>query len=319
MQTYLKTKPVGIQLLLFLGMAFGIYMVINLLGAILYASIAGIDLSVLSNPKAWDYNDGRIKNLLRFLQTLQFFGLFVIPVFLFAYFSDPNPKRYLGLSAPSKNRYWIIGIAVMLVAIPMVQYTGLLNERLTGFFDPATQKWIKEMEAEANKIIKILLSERTPTELVLNIIFIALTAGIGEELFFRGILQRLFIRAFKNPWAGIIFTAFIFSAFHLQFLGFIPRFLLGIVLGAIYWYSGSLWPAIVAHFFYDAFWITVAYFNPQVIDNDTAIINEAQLAIWAAVSAVLTILLVWMMKKASTTSFAKVYEDDFKPKDEFSF
>ena len=162
-----------------------------------------------------------------------------------------------------------------------------------------------------------MLGKRTISELVTNIIFISLFAGIGEELFFRGVLQRLFIKAFKNPWAGIIVTAFLFSALHVQFFGFIPRFLLGILLGATYWYSGSLLVAIVAHFFYDAFFITWAYFQPQIIDDTSSTITEGTLqVVLALVSAALVALLVWVMKKNSTITYNEVYKNDHIPKHE---
>ena len=112
---------------------------------------------------------------------------------------------------------------------------------------------MKASEESAAKQIEFMLKRNTVQDLLLNLVLVAVFAGVGEELFFRGVLQRLFIKLFKNPWAGILVTAFIFSAIHFQFYGFIPRFILGILLGLIYWYSGSLWPAIIAHFAYDAF------------------------------------------------------------------
>jgi membrane protease YdiL (CAAX protease family) len=320
MQTYLKTRPAWIQLMLFLGMAFGLLMVISLIGIVIYSSNTGISFMELSNPDRWDLNNRETITSIRFMQTLQFFGLFVVPVFLFAYFSDPSPHQYLGLKQPNRTLFWIIGILLMIIAIPLVEYTGILNHKIP--FDANTQQWIKSKEEEANKMIRFMLSERTPKQLFLNLIFIALTAGIGEELFFRGILQRLFIRMFNSPWVGIILTAILFSAIHMQFMGFIPRVIMGILLGAIYWYSGSLWVAIFAHFFYDAILIVIAYFNPQILNSnaaDASIINTSSLAVLALISAILVALLLWQMKKASVTRYDDIYRDDFKPKDEFSF
>ena len=312
MQTYLKSRPVWVQLLLFIGLAFGIFMVLGLLGTIIYTSVTDTRLNDLMDL---DLTKPDTVHHLRFMQTLQFFGLFVIPVWLFAYFSDPSPAEYLGLRKPTAKRYWIYGVLAMMIAIPLVTYTGVLNQQIT--FDESTQQWIKSQEEAANKMIEYMLNRRTPWELFLNIIFIAVLAGVGEELFFRGVLQRLFIRAFRSPWAGIILTAIIFSAIHMQFLGFIPRVIMGIILGAIYWYSGSLWAAILAHFFYDAFLIVLTYFNPHLITEDPGEYPQSELAILAVVSAVLTGVIVWLMKKQSKTRYQVVYEND-KPKDPFS-
>src|SRR4051812_18773258 len=105
--------------------------------------------------------------------------------------------------------------------------------------------------------IQFMLKERTPAELAKNLLFILLFAGGGEELVFRGILQRMVIQKTQNQWMGFVLPAAFFSGIHFHFYGFFPRLFLGILLGAIYWYSGSLWVAILAHFLYDAAIIVV--------------------------------------------------------------
>jgi membrane protease YdiL (CAAX protease family) len=240
---------------------------------------------------------------------IQFLGLFLIPSLLFGYFSDPNPTQYLGLKSPFKSIYWLFGIIALLIAIPMIDYIGMLNQKIN--FGGDLQQWIKSSEQKAAKQTQALLSGRSPSDLIQNLIFIALFAGIGEELLFRGVLQRIFIKAFKNPWAGIILAAFFFSFFHFQFLGFFPRFLLGIILGALYWYSGSLWVAILAHFIYDGFIVTLLYFKPELAANaETALFNSPSMAIMALISAAAVGLLLWALKKFSSTSYRQVYEED---------
>ena len=309
MQTYLKTRPVWIQLLLFIGMAFGILMVLSLVGGAILSSLTGMSLFQMNNPAAWNPQDPRMLVMIRGMLLIQFLGMFLIPSLLFGYFSDPQPMKYLGLKAPSKAIYWVLGVLIMLVAVPMVEYVGQLNHGLP--FDPETRKWMQSMEDEAARTLQVMLGRATITDLLLNVVFIAAFAGIGEELFFRGIIQRLFIRSTKSPWMGIVIAAFLFSFFHFQFFGFIPRFLLGILLGAIYWYSGSLWPAIIAHFVYDAFFITLAYFNPALVTNtEASLVDKSYIAVAALVSTALVVLMVWMMKKASTTDYNEVYRDD---------
>jgi hypothetical protein len=144
----------------------------------------------------------------------------------------------------------------------------------------------------------------------MNLLFIAVFAGVGEELFFRGILQRIFIKMFKNPWAGIIVTAIIFSAIHLQFYGFIPRFILGVLLGMIYWYSGSIWPAIIAHFAYDAFAVVLIYFNPSLLDQNTTTFQMGNQVVMTLLSAIVVGLVIFQMKKRSTTNYETVYAPD---------
>ncbi len=314
MQTYLKSRPVWIQLLLFIGMAMGLVMVFFLVGGIILTQITGISFLEMDDPSKWNLGDDRLVTMLRGLMLLQFLGLFLIPSLLFAYFSDPQPAKYLGLKPPSNHVYWLIAVGILILAVPLVEFTGHLNRQFP--FDESTMKWITGMEEEAARTLKLLLGRSTVTDLVMNIIFIAVFAAVGEELVFRGIIQRLLIRGFKSPWAGIIIAAFLFSFFHMQFFGFLPRFLLGILLGALYWYSGSLWTAILAHFVYDAFFITLAYFNPHLVNDPQAtVIDRSSIAIMALVSAVIIAALLWLMKKNSAASYNEIYDGDFPPEE----
>ncbi len=318
MQTYLKTKPAGIQLLLFMGMAFGIFLILSLIGGAALSKMTGISMLQLQDVSNWNAKDPNMIFFIRGMLLIQFLGLFVIPSLLFSYLSDPRPLDYIGLKNPSQGIFWVYGILCLLVSIPFVDYMGYLNQKI--FFGTA-QNWVKGMEDDAAKQIQFMLSKHTPTELVLNLIFIAGFAGIGEELFFRGVLQRLFIKSTRSPIWGIIITAALFSGFHFQFFGFIPRFLLGAILGAIYWYSGSLWTAIIAHFVYDGLMIVLVYFNPDLIKHpDSTLLQQSQLQllITAAISLLLTWLLLQQMRKKSSTDYHAVYAADSETAEELT-
>ena len=309
MQSYLKTKPVFVQILMFLGMAFGIFMVMFTIGIPVLSKMTGLSAFQLADMDNWDSSNSNTIIFLRGMLLLQFLGLFVIPSLLFAYFSDPQPLQYIGLNGNGKASYWILGIAALLLATPLVEYIGIINKQLV--FGEGAKRWVQTMEEEALKQIQFMLQKHTPTELIYNLIFIALFAGIGEELFFRGVLQRLLIKSFKNPWMGIVVAATVFSAFHFQFFGFLPRLLLGVLLGAIYWYSGSLWPSILAHFVYDGFIIVMMYANPSLADNaDASLFDGQRLALYALGSAVLVTAIIWQMHKTSTITYEEVYKND---------
>ena len=307
MAYFKKVHPL-LQLLIFGGMAMGCFMIFGFIGTFVLAKAAGIDLMTLSDPDKWDYADPSLLTFLRGMLVVQFFALYIIPVFLFARFCDPKPTQYLGLTS-AKPLYIILGVAALIVALPFVDWTGTINQNLI----PETTtigKWMKASEESAAKQIGFMLKRNTVQDLFLNLVLVAVFAGIGEELLFRGVLQRLFIKLFKNPWAGILVTAFIFSAIHLQFYGFIPRFILGILLGLIYWYSGSLWPAIIAHFAYDAFAVVMIWFNPALADQESVTVSLGNKSIVAAISLALIIGIVILMKRRSTNSYQAVYARD---------
>jgi membrane protease YdiL (CAAX protease family) len=305
---YFKKVHPMLQLLMFGGMAIGCFMIFGFIGTFVLAKATGIDLMTLSDPDKWDYANPSLLTFLRGMLVVQFFALYIIPVFLFARFCDPKPTQYLGLTS-AKSLYIILGVIALIVALPFVDWTGTINNALI----PETTtigKWMKASEESTAKQIGFMLKRNTVQDLFLNLVLVAVFAGVGEELFFRGVLQRLFIKLFKSPWAGILVTAFIFSAIHLQFYGFIPRFILGILLGLLYWYSGSLWPAIIAHFVYDAFAVVMIWFNPALADQESVTVSLGNKSILAAISLALIIGIVIVMKKRSTNSYEVVYARD---------
>src|SRR5215213_9519330 len=109
MQSYLKTRPVWMQLLLFIGMAMGVFMIFSLIGMAILSSITGISIFEVSNISKWSTNP-KMLTYVRGMLLLQFLGLFVIPSLLFGYFSDPKPLQYLGFKKPVKPTYWVLGI-----------------------------------------------------------------------------------------------------------------------------------------------------------------------------------------------------------------
>lgn len=308
MQSYLKTRPVPSQVFIFISLVLAAFLIfIMMIGTWIATKATGLSLFEIGDIANWKTTDTRYAVFLRVMLAVQFVGLFVAPALMFAYLSDPEPARYLGLRK-SPPLYFITGILVMVAAIPLVEYSGFLNQKMA--FPDGIESWMKSTEKDAQQQIGMLLQGRSVSNLILNIVMIAGFAGIGEELFFRGVLQRLAIWGFKNVWIGIIVTAVLFSALHLQFYGFFPRFLLGVLLGAVYWYSGSLWPAIVAHFFYDALLITLAYFNPSMItDEQTSIIPSSSMLVMAIVSAAATAAVVLYMRKKSTVSESRFYQE----------
>lgn len=304
----LKTRPAWAQLLIFIGMAFGTFLILSMIGMLILAKITGFNLFQLSDASEWDYSNPALLTVLRGMLLIQFLSLFVIPSFLFAYFSDSSPRQYLGLRS-SKAIYFLYGALVLILAIPFVDWLGTINHQLI----PETTsigKWMKEAEEAAGEQIGFMLKRDSVQDLLMNLLFIAVFAGVGEELFFRGVLQRILIKLFKSPLAGIMVTAIVFSAIHFQFYGFIPRFVLGVLLGLVYWYSGSLWPAIVAHTVYDAFAVVAIYIDPSLVDQQSATLSLGNQLAAGLISLAVTATIVYLMKKKSTVRYEAVYAGD---------
>jgi membrane protease YdiL (CAAX protease family) len=109
----------------------------------------------------------------------------------------------------------------------------------------------------------------------------------------------------RKPWVGIILTSIIFSALHFQFQGFLPRVFLGILLGALFWYSGSLWTCILAHFINNAVQVLAVSYSPGLVTKEPSIPFIA-----ALISALAVLAVIWLYKSLSTVTYEKVYEPD---------
>ncbi len=310
MRGLLKTKPAINQFLVLFGIILvSLFFVGGIIGNLLAMAISGVKLSDIEDILKTDFNKPGVLTYYRGLQVVQFFVL-CIPAFICSWLFSENDKKYLGLKKSSDVSYYLAGIAIILLAIPFANLLGELNKNFP--FPSSWATWMKAGEEKAAFVQSAMLSEHTITNLLINIVIIAATAGFSEELLFRGVLQRILIKMFKSPWAGIIVAAFLFSAMHMQFYGFLPRFVLGILLGAAYWYSGSLWVSILAHFVYDAALITMIYNKPELM-NDAAPFGANELLIAGLVSAGLVSIILFWMKKKSVTKYAEVYGDDAVP------
>lgn len=308
----LKSRSPLSQFIIFISIALAGLFIIGFFGTLLISAITGISLDTISDSSKWDINNPATITLIRGMQIVQFVALFVVPVFICSRLFSNDSKKYLGLKKPDRNLYYLAGCAALIAAIPVTNYLGLINRNIP--LPDSIEQWIAKSEAEAQRTINLLVSQHTLKDLFLNIICIAGLAAVGEELLFRGMAQRLLIKMFKNHWAGIIVTAILFSAIHMQFYGFLPRFALGIILGVIYWYSGSLWVAMAAHFVYDALLITLIYFKPEMANETVANAKPQELLIPAIVSLTATFFLtMWMIKK-SKSSYQNWYEEDLKSK-----
>ena len=130
------------------------------------------------------------------------------------------------------------------------------------------ENWAFNKEKELEKITIFLVSFENNWEFLFGILSIALIPGICEEYLFRGVLQKNFYLISKNIHIAVWLSAFFFSALHLQFYGFFPRMLLGVLFGYIYYWSGSIVYPMIAHIFNNFFSLTIFYFSQKGLLNE---------------------------------------------------
>ena len=250
----------------------------QLLFTALVILISGIAVMVLSIALVWliygislnemqnliqDTSNSKNISVLKFFQTLQSIGVFIIPPFIIAWLLSDKPSEFLQYRQKPDFRSVLFVIAIIYFANPFINFLTEINSKLSlPEWMNSVEIWMQNSENQANQITDAFLSTTSLTTLLMNIAMIGILPAIGEELLFRGIVQQLFKKKFGNAHAAIWISAAIFSALHMQFFGFLPRLVLGAMFGYMLEWSGTLWLPIIAHFVNNATAV-VAYYLMQ--------------------------------------------------------
>lgn len=217
------------------------------------------------------------RNFLRAANLFTHLFTFTVPALLLAVIL--YRRRWAGFlklnRLPSAN-VLIAGIFFLLGIFVFSQFAYWLNRQVP------LPSWASDMESSAGRLIEGLLVMESPWELGFTVLIVAVLPAVGEELVFRGVLQQELEKASGKPIAAVWISAFIFSAFHLQFAGLLPRFLLGAGLGYLFYWTRSLWAPMAAHFLVNGLQVAGQYYRRQSLP-ETAIeeVNWPAIAIAA--------------------------------------
>jgi membrane protease YdiL (CAAX protease family) len=246
-----------------------------------------------------DPNNTFLIVFLKIMQLILVAITFIVPVLLFAVVIRQEKWKFLPLQKMPNIKQLLIALTICIIALPIVSYTAEWNSNI-HFPDSLKniENWMRIKENAANETIKIFFANNTISNMISNLFVVAFMAGLSEEIFFRGFIQRLFIENKLNHHIAIWLTAILFSAIHLQFFGFIPRVLLGAVLGYLYFYSGNLWLSIIAHTVNNGFAVVMAYVTGSIdadpfADKGTETIN----LVLVIISVVIVVTQLFFLKR----------------------
>lgn len=227
---------------------------IPVLFGISFDELPGLLATTLENPNS--------RMAFLFIQGLGGGLAFLVGGWLFIRLVDKKTlkiKKQLARARPGK--LWIVfpllfGFILfnsLLVYLNMnVEFPEALSEMEAMF---------REKEDQLMELTKFLTDFDSIAELLMGILVIGILAGVGEEYLFRGILQPKLHFYTGNAHLGVWITAFIFSAIHFQFYGFLPRLMLGALFGYLYLYSGTLIYPMLAHILNNTFTLILVYLN----------------------------------------------------------
>ncbi len=221
-------------------------------------------------------------------------GMFLLPAYFFPKAVSSSLKNYVPYRSKVYWPLWLIGAALMIVSNPFNAWLYQINQHLS--LPAYLADWeasIRVMEESSAKLTKVLIASNDIPALLLNIFVVALMPAICEELFFRGVLQNYLRIATDNAILAIIISAVIFSAFHGQFYAFLPRVMMGVVLGMAYNYTANIKVPILMHFMNNG--LAVVLFYVYKDEPNAAWIDESYTFAW-----------YWVVLSAGAT-FAGLY------------
>ena len=223
-------------------------------GGMVWSAMTG--KSILAMEKSM--TDPAHAGAVRVLQTVSTFFIFFLPAWATARMLNARPMAFLGYNNWFDWRVLGLSLLIMFVCLPLVGALTELNRMIP--IDESVRKKFQALEDAYEKQVEVMSVIRGPGEYLIALGVMALGPAIFEETFFRGGMQNILFRWTGRLWPSVLFTGLLFSAIHFSFFGFIPRMALGVVLGLLYHYSGSLWMAIAGHFLNNAIVVTYIYY-----------------------------------------------------------
>ena len=283
----LANKKPLVQLIFLLLFVIGGMLVFSALGLLCATLIWGAD--IISNPTAAYY---------RLIQVFSAVGTFLAPALLFSFSSTRGWFRYpMADRLPKNSRLFLYILLLSVFLIPLVGYVAYLNEQLHLPEALASiEEWMQTQEEANNHVLETILGASDIPTFLLNLLICAALPAICEEFLFRGTLQTLFQRWTGRPHIAIWLSGFIFSAIHLQFSGFFARWLLGAYLGYLFWWSGSIWLPVVAHFLHNALSVTAQLLVVRGVIADEQSVTFAEQIPAVVASAILAAAFIALVR-----------------------
>lgn len=292
---FFKNASIASKIIFSIFIILCVFLLVLIAGTLIALPVFGISIFQLPNVLS-DFSNPQSINLLKYFQTIQSLGLFVLPPFLIGYFySESKSTTYLKLDRQPMYFSIILVAVLMFCVIPFINLLGEVNSWMKlPHFMASIENWMKSSEDNAQRLTQTFLRGSSIGVLLVNIFVVALVPAIGEEMVFRGIFQRLFTEWTQSIHWGVIIAAAFFSFMHFEFYGFLPRMVLGILLGYLFVWSETLWLPIIAHFFNNGIAVVCTFlWNNKMISTDPDKFEATPTSLFiAALSLILAITLL---------------------------
>jgi len=204
---------------------------------LLLIAIGSVQAAVLLLDLYLGGNTWREEPFLRLLLGISPTGLAALSVLGLAAFRSASPTRALGLGSTERARDMARGVVVYLAAYPGVMGTIVLWGGLLA--------WLG-VKFRPQDVWEIVLAPQPWLEVAVSVATAILVVPFFEEMIFRGFLLRALSQRLGGTGA-VLFTATVFALLHRNAYASGPAFVLGLLLGWLYWRTGRLWLAVGCH------------------------------------------------------------------------
>jgi membrane protease YdiL (CAAX protease family) len=284
---------ISLMLMAFGGLIVGQFVAIFLLTQIYDISLLQV-MEMVTNIS--DYPDYKVAIYL--LQGLSAVFAFILAPWFFLKFIEKKPLSVLNPNRAIEILPIILALAISIIFMAVnFKFAEWNAQMVLPEFLKGVEDWMRLQEDKLEEATVFLTTIRNPMELLLAMIVIAIIPAVGEELLFRGLVQNQLRSWTRNAHLAVWITGILFSAIHIQFYGFVPRMLLGVLFGYMYLWSGNLLYPILAHFANNGFQLIMLYLYSSEFTNFN--IDDADSVPWTVffTSALLsTVLIIYFQR-----------------------
>ncbi|MEO1258548.1 MAG: type II CAAX endopeptidase family protein [Bacteroidota bacterium] len=253
------------QILLFLAALIFLCMMLGSGFIALACKVQGIDFQATVSGFGKE-SSSEMRNFMRGALLVNHLLSFLVPALLTGYvFFRQKWSTEVNIRRAPLNGQLGLGVLMTVMAFPLAQVAFAANRWIVEKIS-----WLQQFvptESSSEDLMQGLLVMPAPWEMLFSLIVMAAIPAIGEELVFRGLLQKQLQRIMSNPYTAILVTALVFSFAHFQVQRFLAIFLLGLILGLVFYWTKNLWVPIAGHFVFNGTQVVAAYFNQENLDQ----------------------------------------------------
>lgn len=300
---YWRHYPKFMQVLLLMLMIFTLASFSTVIAHFTLPSFFGLSAAALQDIGM--ESSRRVISATQYVQGLLSLFTFLFSALLFAYLTHPKPAAYLGLRRPGRTVQVPLAIVLMLAAIPLVNQLGYWIQQIDF------GSGVKASYERGQEVIHAMMKGSSVQDLLIHLLLFAALPALGEEFLFRGVIMRLSYSNSRNIHFAILVSAAIFGIAHGSVYNYLPIMLMGVLLGYIYYLSGSIWLSVLAHFLNNSLGaIGLFLVNKGVVSAATGDAEQFSWYVLLICAIVFGALSVLLRKQA--TPLPADWSDDFK-------